>query len=81
MADGSSAPLATRSADATSLVGELTSQTARIWEFANGETKIELRGHEHVVECAAFAPLAAYAPIRELTGLTVSLFRERASVH
>lgn len=33
---------------------------------------MELRGHEHVVECAAFAPVAAYAPIRELVGLTVS---------
>lgn len=27
---------------------------------------MELRGHEHVVECLAFAPLAAYPAIREL---------------
>jgi platelet-activating factor acetylhydrolase IB subunit alpha len=31
-----------------------------------------LRGHEHVVECAEFAPVAAYASIRKLAGLTVS---------
>jgi hypothetical protein len=33
-----------------------------------------LRGHEHVVECAEFAPVAAYASIRKLAGLTVSAF-------
>lgn len=34
---------------------------------------MELRGHEHVVECAVFAPLNAYPAIRELAGLKVSL--------
>jgi platelet-activating factor acetylhydrolase IB subunit alpha len=33
---------------------------------------MELRGHEHVVECAVFAPVIAYTAIRELTGLIVS---------
>lgn len=33
---------------------------------------MELRGHEHVVECAVFAPVVAYAAIRELAGLGVS---------
>ncbi|KAH9945803.1 dynein regulator [Epithele typhae] len=44
-------------------------QTARIIDPLNGETKMELRGHEHTVETAVFAPLAAYAAIRELAGI------------
>jgi len=40
-----------------------------VWDFSSGETKVELRGHEHVVECAVFAPVASYAAIRELGGL------------
>ncbi|OXG81983.1 nuclear distribution protein PAC1, partial [Cryptococcus neoformans MW-RSA36] len=43
--------------------------TSRVWDFSTGETKMELRGHEHVVECAVFAPLNAYPAIRELAGL------------
>lgn len=31
---------------------------------------MELRGHDHVVEVAVFAPAAACGPIRELAGLT-----------
>jgi platelet-activating factor acetylhydrolase IB subunit alpha len=31
---------------------------------------MELRGHEHVVEVAIFAPVAAYGAIRELVGTT-----------
>lgn len=53
-------------------VAKLICQTARIWEFTNGETKAEFRGHEHVVECAVFAPVTSYAAIRELAGLQVS---------
>jgi len=47
-------------------------KTSRIWDLSNGETKMELRGHEHVVECAVFAPVIAYPAIRELAGLPVS---------
>ena len=36
----------------------------------SGETKVELRGHENVVETIVFAPVSAYAAIRELGGLT-----------
>ncbi|UOH80908.1 nuclear distribution protein PAC1 [Cryptococcus neoformans] len=43
--------------------------TSRVWDFSTGETKMELRGHEHVVECAVFAPVNAYPAIRELAGL------------
>lgn len=32
---------------------------------------MQLRGHEHVVECALFAPVNAYPAIRELAGLKV----------
>jgi platelet-activating factor acetylhydrolase IB subunit alpha len=53
------------------------SQTARVWDAATGETKTELRGHDHVVETAEFAPVNSYAAIRELTGFTVGLARAR----
>ena len=33
---------------------------------------MELRGHEHVVEVAIFAPVASYPAIRELGGIKVS---------
>ena len=35
---------------------------------------MELRGHDHVVECAVFAPVVAYPAIRELAGLNVSQY-------
>ncbi|KIY50774.1 dynein regulator [Fistulina hepatica ATCC 64428] len=40
--------------------------TARIWDPSNGECKMELRDHEHVVEAVVFAPTIAYAAIRTL---------------
>ena len=46
-------------------------QTSRVWDIGSGETKMELRGHEHVVECAVFAPVIAYPAIRELAGIQV----------
>lgn len=48
-------------------------QTARIWDTNRGDSKTELRGHDHVVEVAVFAPIASYPAIRELAGITVSL--------
>ena len=47
-------------------------QTGRIWDYQSGETKAELRGHENVVETIVFAPISAYAAIRELGGISVS---------
>lgn len=47
-------------------------QNSHVWDYSAGTTKIELRGHENDVECAEFAPVVAYAAIRELTGKTVS---------
>lgn len=32
---------------------------------------MELRGHDHTVEVVVFAPVAAYAAIRELAGIPV----------
>lgn len=67
-----SATLARRVADI-----HLRLQTSRIWDAQTGETKSELRGHEHVVEVAVFAPIAAYAAIRELAGIAVRRFNTR----
>ncbi|KAG6907414.1 protein with putative role during mitosis [Tephrocybe rancida] len=43
--------------------------TVRIWDAQTGESKLELRDHQNDVEVVAFAPIAAYAAIRELTGI------------
>lgn len=40
-----------------------------MWDLTSGETKLELRGHDNVVECAVFAPHNAATAIRELTGI------------
>lgn len=34
---------------------------------------MELRGHDHVVEVATFAPTAAHAALKELAGIAVRL--------
>ncbi|EIW84827.1 dynein regulator [Coniophora puteana RWD-64-598 SS2] len=57
------------SEDGKLLASSSNDQTARIWDASNGEYKMELRGHENVVEVVAFAPIAAYGAIRELAGL------------
>ncbi|KAG6854732.1 protein with putative role during mitosis [Blastosporella zonata] len=43
--------------------------TVRIWDAQTGDSKLELRDHQNDVEVVAFAPIAAYAAIRELTGI------------
>lgn len=43
-------------------------QTARVWATATRECKIELRDHDHVVECVAWAPDSARVPINEGAG-------------
>lgn len=48
-------------------------QTARLWDVNSGECKMEFRGHDHVVECAIFAPAAAIPFIREMIGLVVDV--------
>ncbi|EKM82583.1 hypothetical protein AGABI1DRAFT_111186 [Agaricus bisporus var. burnettii JB137-S8] len=44
-------------------------QTVKIWDPLTGELKVDLRGHENDVEVVVFAPVVAYAAIRELAGL------------
>lgn len=46
-------------------------QTVRVWVVASKECKAELREHEHVVECIAWAPESAYPTILEATGSEV----------
>ncbi|PCH37737.1 dynein regulator [Wolfiporia cocos MD-104 SS10] len=55
--------------DGRLLVSCSNDQTARMSDPLNGETKMEFRGHEHTVEVVAWAPIAAYAAIREMAGL------------
>lgn len=57
--------------DARSLASGSSDQTVRIWDAQTGEVRHELRGHEHVVECVAFAPVSAYPAIRALAGIRV----------
>jgi len=40
-------------------------QTVRVWQVETKECKIELRDHDHVVECIAWAPEAAGPAIKE----------------
>lgn len=39
--------------------------------MATGETKVELRGHENYLEVVAFAPVASYQSICELSGIAL----------
>lgn len=51
-------------------------QTARLWDVQTGESKMEFRGHEHVLECAIFAPINSYQYIQELIGDEVRYIRQ-----
>ncbi|KAF9577348.1 protein with putative role during mitosis [Lunasporangiospora selenospora] len=57
------------SQDGRFLVSCSNDQTSRIWDVSTGECKLDLRGHDHVVECAAFAPVTAYPFIKEFLGI------------
>ncbi|CAB1353126.1 unnamed protein product [Coregonus sp. 'balchen'] len=46
-------------------------QTVRVWVANSKECKAELREHEHVVECIAWAPDTAHPTILEATGSEV----------
>nr|CAD7438512.1 unnamed protein product [Timema bartmani] len=43
-------------------------QTVRVWYTANKDCKVELRDHDHVVECIAWAPDSAAPAINEAAG-------------
>lgn len=50
-------------------------QTVRVWTSSSGESKAELREHEHVVECIAWADDSARPYINDVSpGGDVSLF-------
>ena len=44
-------------------------QTIRVWAAASKECKVELRDHDHVVECIAWAPDIASSAINEAAGV------------
>lgn len=48
-------------------------QTVRVWVIGTKECKLELREHDHVVECIAWAPESAAAAINEAAGVDVSI--------
>ena len=50
-------------------VPELTWQVARIWDAQgkSADSKYELRGHEHVIECAIFAPISSYPYLADMS--------------
>ncbi len=50
----------------------LPPQTVRVWVASTKECKAELRGHEHVVECVAWAPDVALPHVAEAAGMEVS---------
>merc|ERR1719510_927159 len=41
-------------------------QTVRVWVYETKECKMELREHDHVVECIAWAPESAIPAIKEV---------------
>ena len=47
-------------------------QTLRVWVVSTKECKMELREHEHVVECLAWAPESAAPAIGEAANMDVS---------
>ena len=48
-------------------------QTVRVWVVGTKECKLELREHDHVVECIAWAPESASSAINEAAGVDVSM--------
>lgn len=55
--------------DGKLLISASNDQTARTWDPMTGESRNELRGHEHVVEVAVFAPVTAYPALFELASM------------
>lgn len=59
------------SSDGRWLASASSDRTLRIWDTSSSDSRHELRGHDHVVECVAFAPVAAYKPIHTLIAMRV----------
>ncbi|KAK2466814.1 hypothetical protein APHAL10511_001072 [Amanita phalloides] len=56
-------------------------QTVRLWDPKTGEQKMEMRGHDNDVEVVVFAPIVAYAAIRELAGIPNTAGNKRPGLY
>lgn len=56
-------------------------QTLRVWAVSTKECKAELREHEHVVECLAWAPESGFPAINEAAGIDVSFLLDAGIFH
>jgi len=57
--------------DGSLLLSCSNDQTARVWVVSNAECKVELREHDHVLECVAWAPDTAVPFIAEAASIDV----------
>ena len=57
--------------DGSLIASSSNDQTVRVWVTATKECKAELREHEHVVECIAWAPEASHSDINEAVNTDV----------
>lgn len=53
-------------------------QTARVWDIQKGDSKMEFRGHEHVVECVIFLPVVSYPFISEWFEDSIKISKEQS---
>jgi len=55
-------------ADGSMIASCSNDQTVRVWLVQTGECKMEMRDHDHVVECITWAPETANSAINEAAG-------------
>jgi len=60
--------------DGSLLLSCSNDQTARVWVVSTAECKAELREHDHVLECVAWAPDPAVPYIAEAANIDVCCF-------
>jgi len=59
--------------DGSLLLSCSNDQTARVWVISTAECKAELREHDHVLECVAWAPDTAVQYIAEAANIDVRM--------